>query len=72
MSKRYCYDCKYDVRGEDGIMITCKNQNAAICCARGAFDGEMPFFEQRDFVEENGNFANFSKKMIRTGKSQVV
>lgn len=54
--KRYCYDCKWDVRGDDGIMIDCAHpdrQAAAHCCAWAAFCGERPMFEARDVAEDD-------------------
>lgn len=45
---KHCYDCKYDVRGEDGIMTGCAHPTeAAYCTASAAHNGERPAFEPK-------------------------
>jgi len=55
--KRFCYDCKHDVRGKDGVMIDCAHpdrQAAAHCCACASCDGSTPCFVAKEENETKG------------------
>ncbi len=46
---KHCCECKYDARGEDGIMTGCAHTTeAAYCTASAAHNGGRPAFEPKD------------------------
>ncbi len=46
---KQCYDCKHDMRNEDGIMTGCAHPTDAACCtASAAHNGERPWFEPKE------------------------
>ena len=46
--KKYCYNCKFDVRDERGNMADCTSPNRVYCTANASYDGTRPWFEPKE------------------------